>query len=82
MWDVLRAVRHCHFTGGYLRRVVWLPPMLVLAFCKPACAYDLSISGNWYCNDHGKLSPLVGARVEVWRSVAGWTKDFDIGGMS
>ena len=51
-----------------------------------ARAYDFTISGHWYCQngvrtDKGAtkyvIMPVVGARVEFYHSVAGWTDLFD-----
>jgi len=52
--------------------------VLGIAMLAPAGAgasVSFEVKGQWLCNNHGAVSPLAGARVELWKSNTLWFDD-------
>jgi hypothetical protein len=47
--------------------------MVVPAGASASVSFD--VKGQWLCNNHGTVSPLAGARVELWKSNTLWFDD-------
>jgi hypothetical protein len=65
---------------GRPRRVVLLAALGLLAL--PALApgsasasVNFEVKGQWVCNNHGTVTPLAGARVELWENKTFWRDD-------
>ena len=49
--------------------------LLAVIAISPASAsasVNFEVKGQWLCNNHGSVTPLVGARVELWKSNSYW----------
>jgi hypothetical protein len=58
--------------------LVVLLSVLAIAMLAPAGAgasVSFEVKGQWLCNNHGTVSPLAGARVELWKSNTLWFDD-------
>jgi hypothetical protein len=55
-----------------------LPSLLALIALAPAsaaAAVSFEVKGQWLCNNRGTVTPLAGARVELWKSNSYWFDD-------
>jgi hypothetical protein len=43
-----------------------------------SASVNFEVKGQWLCNNHGSVTPLAGARVELWKSNSFWFDD-DLG---
>ena len=58
-----------------LLAVVSLLAIAVTAPGSASASVSFEVKGQWLCNNHGTVSPLVGARVELWKSNTLWFDD-------
>ncbi len=65
-----RTIRH-------IAQAALLGVLAVVALAPAAASASVSfeVKGQWLCNNHGTVSPLVGARVELWKSNTLWFDD-------
>src|SRR3954464_10147844 len=60
------------------RLIVALLGALALLAMTPAAsdaAVHFNVTGKWTCNNRGTVSPIAGARVELWHSIDYWFDD-------
>jgi hypothetical protein len=59
------------------RVIVALLGALALLAMTPAAsdAVSFNVTGKWTCNNRGTVSPIAGARVELWHSIDYWFDD-------
>src|SRR2546430_1706016 len=65
------------FLGSRRRVLVALLGALALLALTPAAsdAVSFNVQGKWTCNNRGTVSPIAGARVELWHSIDYWFDD-------
>lgn len=74
-----KMVDRCR-SSSPIRRVlaVAVPGLLALIAMAPAsasAATSFEVKGQWLCNNRGAVTPLVGARVELWKNNSYWFDD-------
>jgi len=72
------AGRRTSWRAACRTALVLLLSVLGVVSLAPASAnasVSFEVKGQWLCNNHGTLSPLVGARVELWKSNTLWFDD-------
>jgi hypothetical protein len=60
------------------RGVVGLLGAIALLAVAPAASHatvNFNVKGKWVCNNRGTVSPIAGARVELWHSIDYWFDD-------
>jgi hypothetical protein len=49
--------------------------MTAMAPVSASASVSFEVKGQWLCNNHGSVTPLVGARVELWKNNSFWFDD-------
>src|ERR1700716_2605016 len=60
------------------RGVIGLPGAMAFLAVAPAASHatvNFNVKGKWVCNNRGTVSPIAGARVELWHSIDYWFDD-------
>lgn len=62
------------------RRILTLTALCLLTLiaaipASASAAVNFEVKGQWLCNNRGTVTPLVGARVELWKSNSYWFDD-------
>ena len=60
------------------RGVIGLLGAMALLAVAPAASHatvNFNVTGKWVCNNRGTVSPIAGARVELWHSIDYWFDD-------
>ena len=60
------------------RGVIGLLGAMALLAVAPAASHatvNFNVKGKWVCNNRGTVSPIAGARVELWHSIDYWFDD-------
>src|SRR5947208_10952545 len=48
---------------------------LTLSAATASADVSFNVQGKWTCNNRGKVIPIAGARVELWRDISYWPDD-------
>ncbi|MFI4985016.1 MAG: hypothetical protein ACHQAV_03395 [Solirubrobacterales bacterium] len=49
--------------------------MIAMTPASARASVSFEVKGQWLCNNHGSVTPLIGARVELWKNNTFWFDD-------